>query len=24
MFAYSANIDKSLGAHVKYLQGYDF
>jgi hypothetical protein len=24
MFAYSTNIDKSHGAHVKYLQGYDF
>jgi hypothetical protein len=24
MFEYSANIDKSHGAHVKYLQGYDF
>jgi len=24
MFSYSTNIDKSHGAHVKYLQGYDF
>jgi len=24
MFEYSANIDKSHGAHVKYLQAYDF
>ena len=24
LFCYRAHIDKSLGAHIKYLQGYDF